>query len=227
VSSLPDSYTVKPNAIADYFDAMLHAQPPDRFSVRFLEGLGFKSTNDRLIVGVLKDLGFLDSDAKPTDRYYRYLDREQSARVLAEGIREAYTDLFAVRTNANELPADEVRDKLRTLYAGRKTDNLIGRIATTFAALCELADFSESPPAHPIQPPAPLQPPAPSQPPVLPVAEPIVKTETTLKKDVLEHPVEKPIGFRSLQYHINIVLPESRDQSVYDAIFKSLKDHLG
>ena len=31
----------------------------------------------------------------------------------------------------------------------------------------------------------------------------------------------------ALQYHINIVLPDSRDQAVYDAIFKSLRDHLG
>ena len=35
------------------------------------------------------------------------------------------------------------------------------------------------------------------------------------------------LSMDALQYHINIVLPESRDQAVYDAIFKSLRDHLG
>ena len=35
------------------------------------------------------------------------------------------------------------------------------------------------------------------------------------------------LGLDSLQYHINIVLPDTRDQAVYDAIFKSLRDHLG
>jgi hypothetical protein len=30
-----------------------------------------------------------------------------------------------------------------------------------------------------------------------------------------------------LQYHINIVLPDTRDQAVFDAIFKSMRDHLG
>jgi hypothetical protein len=30
-----------------------------------------------------------------------------------------------------------------------------------------------------------------------------------------------------LQYHINIVLPDTRDQAIYDAIFKSLREHLG
>ena len=84
--SLPDSYTVKPNAIRDYFDAILQAQPPERFSTRFLEGLGFKSTNDRLIVGVLKDLGFLDSDAAPPNVTFAILTVNSPGRILAEGI---------------------------------------------------------------------------------------------------------------------------------------------
>ena len=35
------------------------------------------------------------------------------------------------------------------------------------------------------------------------------------------------ITVSGLQYHINIVLPDTRDQAVYDAIFKSLREHLG
>jgi hypothetical protein len=54
--ALPESYTLKPNAIPAYFDAMLDAQPPERFSLKFLENLGFTSTNDRLFIGILKDL---------------------------------------------------------------------------------------------------------------------------------------------------------------------------
>ena len=44
-----------------------------------------------------------------------------------------------------------------------------------------------------------------------------VKSETGLGK----------ITVSGLQYHINIVLPDTRDQAVYDAIFKSLREHLG
>jgi len=51
--SLPDTYTVKPGSIPAYFDAILQAEAPERFSIKFLEGLEFKSTNDRLLVGLL------------------------------------------------------------------------------------------------------------------------------------------------------------------------------
>src|SRR5262245_37335175 len=101
--ALPDSYTLKPGSIPDYFEAMLNAQPPARFTQSFLEGLDFKGTNDRLWIGVLKDLGFI---GVPKDRYYQFLDRSQAAKVVASGIRDAYSDLFAVHNQAHTLSTE-------------------------------------------------------------------------------------------------------------------------
>ena len=123
--ALPDSYTVKPGSIPAYFEAMLDANAPDRFSTRFLESLEFKSTNERLFIGVLKSLGFVDTDGVPTHRYYEFLDRSQSAKVVAEGVQEAFSDLFAVNKNAQDLNAEEVKNKLRTLYKGTKVEGLL------------------------------------------------------------------------------------------------------
>lgn len=212
--ALPDSYTKKPNAIAAYFEAMLDAEPPERFTYRFLENLEFKSTNDRLFIKILKDLGFLDADGVPTDRYFEFLDRSRSERVVAEGIRDAYADLFAVNTRAHELSGTDVKNKLRTLYKGAKSDNVIDRVASTFVALSEYADFTG---------------PARSD-----TGSEGAENEQDAGKDE-EHTETtdnstRPSGsltVGALQYHLNIVLPESRDQAVYDAIFKSLRDHLG
>jgi hypothetical protein len=210
--SLPDSYTVKTGSIPAYFDAILDAQPPERFSIKFLENLGFTSTNDRLLIGILKDLGFLNADGVPQQRYYEFMDRTQAPVILAEAVREAFSDLFAVNTKANELSVDDVRNKLRTLYAGKKTDHVIDRIAKTFAALCEYADFSK------------------------PIARAKSEEEDKTKQDIQAMPKSAERGIQtvggavsldSLQYHINIVLPETRDQAVFDAIFRSLREHLG
>ena len=109
--ALPDSYTVKPNSISAYFEAMLNAEAPERFTQTFLENLEFKSTNDRLLIKILKDLGFVDTDGVPIDRYFDFLDRSRSERVVAEGIREAYAELFTVNTNAQELTLPEVQEQ--------------------------------------------------------------------------------------------------------------------
>jgi hypothetical protein len=215
--ALPDSYTLKPSSIPAYFDAILDAQAPERFSIKFLENLGFTSTNDRLLIGILKNLGFLNSDGTPQQRYHEFLDRSRARHVLAEAIREAYSDLFAVNKNAHELSTDDVKNKLRTLYAGKKSDDLVGRIAKTFTELCEYADFSK-PEQAPVLPPA--------------LSLPEEKRHVTKPDEAGVNPPAplvkaSPLVLGSLQYHINIVLPESRDQAVYDAIFKSLKEHLG
>ena len=142
--ALPNSYTYKTGAIPAYFDAILGAEAPDRFSINFLTNLEFTSSNDRLIIGVLKELGFLNTDGVPQDRYYQFLDKSQSYHVLADGIREAYADLFAINKEAQKLDIEGVFNKLRTLYKGNKKDNVIRSIAKTFVALCEIADFSKS-----------------------------------------------------------------------------------
>lgn len=215
--ALPDSYTVKTSAIPAYFDAILDAQPPERFSLKFLENLGFTSTNDRLFIGVLKDLGFLNRDGSPERKYFDFLDRSQSKKVLAAAIREGFSDLFAINLRANEFDADEAKNKLRTLYAGKKTDLVIERIAKTFHALCEYADFSGT---HATSKNEPSEAKSSSKKSDEESAAPRDHQEgeqTSLGK----------IKVGALQYHINVVLPETRDQAVYDAIFRSLREHLG
>jgi hypothetical protein len=207
--ALPDSYTIKTGAIPSCFDAIRAAEAPDRFSIKFLENLEFNSSNDRLVISILKDLGCLNEDGVPQERYYEFLDRERSPQILAEGIREAYSDLFAVNKEAHKLNADETYNKLRTLYKGTKKDSVVKLIAKTFVALCDIADFSKPKPKV--------------------EAKDIEKEKHDVKdaKPEGQEVTRKMVSLESLQYHINIVLPETRDQAVYDAIFKSLRDHLG
>lgn len=215
--ALPDSYTMKAGSIPAYFDALLDAQPPERFSLKFLENLGFTSTNDRLFIGILKDLGFLNRDGQPQPRYFEFMDRSRAKQVLADGIREAFTDLFAINTKANDFTAQDAKNKLRTLYAGKKTDLVIGHVAKTFRALCDYADFSGASIARKEQKPADE------------VLNQAPVDREVPPRTVVEEPTTPSgrIKVSGLQYHINIVLPDTRDQAVFDAIFKSMRDHLG
>ena len=212
---LPDSYTMKSGGIPAYFDAMLAAQPPERFSIKFLENLGFTSTNDRLFIGILKELGFLSADGVPQKTYYEFLDRTRAKGVLAEAIERMYGDLFAVNIKANELSVEEVKNKLRTLYAGKKSDLVLTHIARTFRALCEYADFREKKNAVKAE-----------SPPVAPKEDGNAEKKPSEEAPPTRDHLPK-VKLSALQYHINVVLPDTRDQAVYDAIFRSLREHLG
>src|SRR5260221_11762286 len=206
---LANAYLMTVKNLEGILAAICNAQAPEKFTIKFLESLGFTSTNDRLIVGVLKALGFLDEAGVPTQRYFEFLDGTQSKTVLGQGIREAYADLFRVNNKANEMNEVDVKNKLKTLTQGAKSDNVLRLMAMTFTALCKNAEF--------------------------PTATASAKQEKTdaaenPKTDAEQSEPKKEKHDRKhafdLAYNIHIELPATRDQAIYDAIFRSLKEHL-
>ena len=120
--ALITSYLLTTKNVEPFFNSLITAKAPEPFTQKFLESLEFKSTNDRLFIGLLKGLGFLDPNGVPSERYYKFLDQSQSKQVLAEAIRESYSDLFAVNTQANELSAQDVKNKLDDIRYGIDED---------------------------------------------------------------------------------------------------------
>lgn len=214
--ALPDQYLLTTKKVDAYFDAILNAQTPPKFTQKFLEQLEFKATADRLFVGVLKALKFIDQSSIPQDRYFRFLDRSQSRKVLAEAIKDAYSDLFAVNTKANEMSSTEVKNKFKTLTQGAKSDDVLGRMANTFVALCKYADFS-SPTSNEVVPIVPAQ---------NHTNDTKFNHQPSQDNNRLTHELINKQITTELHYNIQIHLPETRDPVVYDAIFKSLKEHL-
>jgi Family of unknown function (DUF5343) len=139
--ALTNAYLITTRNLEAFLNAIRSARAPERFTNRFLTQLDFASSNDRLLIGVLKGLGLLDENGAPTQRYYDFLDQTESGRILADAIREAYADLFAINRNAQDMTVEEVKNKLRTLTQGQKSENVLNLMATTFKALTTLADW--------------------------------------------------------------------------------------
>ena len=211
--SLPTAYLTSFKNTADILQAIVAAQAPERFTIKFLEGLGYPSSNDRAMINVLKALGFLDDSGVPKKRYHQFLDQTQSGVVLSQSIREAYADLFRVNKNANTLAAPEVKNKMKTLSEGAYTDRVLSQMSGTFTTLVKVADFSAEPTKTP---------------------DPEVQDDTADEEEiVVEEEKKSPRRNTSRSrigdfvYTINIVLPESTNPAVYDALFKALREHLG
>lgn len=204
---LTTNYLITTKNMEAFFNAILTAKAPEKFTNKFLTQLEFKTTNDRLFIGLLKSLGFIDELGTPTQRYYSYLDQSQSKSILAEAIREAYADLFNVNQKAHALSADDVKNKLKTLTEGKKSEKVIQLMANTFIELCKLAEWRKTE-SHKEEPTVVTS-----------------KPQQQAEDQILEGHTGKAKNL-PLHYNIQIHLPESRDPAVYDAIFRSLKQHL-
>lgn len=210
-------YLVSIKNLGKFLESLRHAQAPEKLALRFVEELGFTSTNDRLFIPLLKAMGFLDEGGKPTARYHAFLDDTEWKRVLADGIREAYSDLFRVNRNAHSLSREQLAGKIKSLTEGKVSPVVLGNTTKTFLELVKLADFSEvTEEAEPLPPVADQS-----------EDEPSVISSARSAASRGGRPRDEDVGSNTnLVYRIEIVLPAVRDQAIYDAIFRSAKEHL-
>jgi hypothetical protein len=137
--SLP--YLASNKNVGLLFQKIASAKIPSKFTHDFLvTTVGLKGNNDRPLITLLKNLGFLDQSGTPTASYALLKGEDQGAAIAA-GIKDAYAPLFASNEKANELSGD----KLKSLVAqiAGSDDTMSARIASTFAALTKVADFKK------------------------------------------------------------------------------------
>jgi hypothetical protein len=207
--ALTSAYLITTKNLESVINSIVSAKAPERFTNKFLEDLGFKSSNDRLYVGIFRALGLVDDNGQPLQRYYEFIDQTQTGKVLAQGIEEAYSDLFSLRKDAQNLTNEEVKNKLKTLTQGQKSDTVLGNMTSTFKALCNLADWSKFT-KNEDDSPKKIEHENPQQ---------IQRTKAV-------EPTDNKNSNMNLHYNIQLHLPETSNMAVYDAIFQSLKKHL-
>lgn len=210
-------YLVAAKNLAQFLEALRHAQAPDKIGLRFVEELGFKSTNDRLFIPLLKALRFLDESGKPTARYHTFLDDSEWKRVLAAGIRDAYSDLFRINKNAQSLGREQIAGKIKSLGEGKLSPTVVGNMTKTFLELVKHADFSSGEASEEATVDATNKDGDPAD-------SPSEAADAVVPQTGITSPALATAA--SLVYRIEIVLPAVRDQAVYDAIFRSARQHL-
>lgn len=203
---LTSRYMTSVKNVPAILQKIVEGTAPDKFTVAHLKGIGFKSSNDQGIIPLLKDLKFLTADGTPTKRYHDYRDKSKSRQVLGEALRETYEDLFHIK----EHPADADRQAIigRFKSVHNATDAVAERQAMTFFAFLKLADITAKT-KHPAKP-----------------AEGTTEVEQKAETPVKSATEFRPLPFSGLRYNIEIHLPATKDVEVYNAIFKSLKEHL-
>ncbi len=181
---------------------------PTKFTLAHLRSLGFKSSYDNSVIPVLKEIGFLADDGTPLDRYHAYRDTSRSKAVMAEALRETYSDLFLINENLTASDKAAIQGRFKSEH--NVSDRVAKEQANTFLALLKLADLN-----------------ADSQ----STRHSIVETKAsdnddgeTGKDDVAYSRMR--VGDVGLRYNIEIHLPATKDVDVFNAIFKSLKEHI-
>jgi hypothetical protein len=201
--ALSDNYVQIYGQLKDVFQRISEGQAPDKFSRQYLKDIGFGGSNFRAVIPLLKTLGFLSPDGTPTQRYHEYRNHALSRKVMGDALREAYGDLFTIKSNPTTADRDLIEGKFKSTF--NATPLTAKLMASTFFALLVLADLTAKP--------------EPKKEDITPAPPP--KKEETKREEPLPQR-----GTTSLHYNIQIHLPATKDIEVFNAIFKSIKEHL-
>jgi hypothetical protein len=132
-------YTTVPGKIKSLLSKIREVGVPQKVTVQWLRTVGFTSSNDASLLGILKFIGFTDSSGVPTSKWTQYRGANYK-QVLGEAIREGYADLFAVYPDANQRSQGDLDHVFSTSSSGGK--QVIAKTVGTFKALAEQAEFS-------------------------------------------------------------------------------------
>jgi hypothetical protein len=133
------TYTKVLGKLKDFLGKVRSLGVPTNVNLKWLESIGYKSTNDRSILAVVRQIKFIDEGNIPTEKWTKYRGANYK-QILADGIREGYSDLYAIYPDAHNRSNDELESFFSTRSTAGK--QVTSAILNTFKALCELADFS-------------------------------------------------------------------------------------
>ena len=200
--AIPTSYLTSTKNVSGILEQIQRGGIPPKFNYEHLKEMGFKSSADRPIIPILKALKFVTDAGEPTERYRRFKEKRNAKEVLGEAMQEAYADVFRIDEGAPKLGAEELKGIFARLSG--KSDSVADKMALTFRALAEHANFEAAPPESA----------------EAPEPEPEKKPHT-------ERATHDSSGAGiDLHHDVHIHLPVSTDVKVYDAIFQSLRDNL-
>ncbi|MFC5507049.1 MULTISPECIES: DUF5343 domain-containing protein [Hyphomicrobiales] len=198
-------YLATPGSIKNAFEKIKTAATPDRVTADFVKNkLLIKGGAGAALPPFLKRIGFANSDATPSEIYHRFRNAQTSGAAVAEALRYGYKELFEINEACYDLNESDLHSLVCQVTGAAADSNVARLTVTVFRYMKAYADFSIR---------------------SKPQAIDITASDEMPKRQFAPPSSADGVGL-NLSYTINLNLPATADQAVFNAIFRSLREHL-
>jgi hypothetical protein len=206
MASLP--YVTSPGNIVKALNGIKSAAVPPRVSQDFVKTiLKIPGGSGTQITTYLRKLGLTNPDGSPNDTYKKLRNPTSSGAAAATALKTAYAPLYVRNEFTHELNDADLLGLVVEETGEPHDSNPVKLIVSCIKHLKQFANFAAKPDQEIVH---------------------VSKADESTSENV--RPSQASDGARSvglnLGYTINLNLPATADPSVFDAIFKSLKEHL-
>jgi hypothetical protein len=197
------TYTKVPGKLKELLQKIRTMGVPPKATNPWLQSIGFKSSNDSSMLPVLKQIGLIGHGGEPTQAWQEYRGKNHQS-VLARCIKTGYADLFQTYPDA---PTRSNTDLEHFFASKSKAGQVaINMTVNTFKTLCQLAEFGD-------------------------IGEVEVEEEADEREQVNVRKGGKQDSKRrstgsTININIQLTLPETTDESVYEKLFAAMSKHL-
>jgi hypothetical protein len=203
-------YLQAPGNITKVLDRIAKASIPPKFNQDFLSTtLDMKGGSARPVLPFLKRAGFIGTDGTPTDLYKQFKNPSARGAASAQGLRNAYKSLYDINEYVHSASDKDLKGIILQVTGLAEDSKLVPSMVASFKALKAYADFDAD----------------------------LGGADAGEGDGVNEgdgagagggngQGTGLGQGHLNLGYTINLNLPATNDIAVFNAIFKSLKEHL-
>lgn len=209
-------YIVSVGTLEKMLDKIKTASVPERVTQDFVNTkLAMKGGTANACIPFLKKLGLIGSDGVPTDLYKELRNPKKSRQALGKAFRRVYARLYEMNEYIHDADDNDILGLIVECTGAEKTAPSTKCTLSTFNMLRKHADFEPDGTAE-------------SEPDE--TQEPEIKATSTITSPPSYPMISLPAAGHhkgiNLSYTINLNLPTTKDIEVFNAIFKSLKQHL-
>jgi len=198
-------YSTSPGILKKALELIIPAERPDKFGTNFMATV-LKLTGGaaRAVPPFLKKMQFIGADGSPTILYSKFKTDSGRSQAAYDGLKNAFGELFRRNEYIHKADENSVKDTIVEITGLKKTDPIVRLMYASFDAV-----------------------------------RTFITNEVTCSPEGGRSEIEEDRSGDSddsgrrfsgaqlgLSYQINIVLPETENVAVFNAIFKSLRDNL-
>lgn len=199
------AYTTVPGKLPALLKKIREAGVPSKANKEWLDSIGYKSSNDRSLVNVLRQIGFVDQASAPTPAWKSYRGGEHK-EVLGRAIQQGYADLYHIYPDAHDRPNTDLGNVFSSQTdAGKQS---IDKMVASFKSLAGEAKFE--PVASTVS--------------AGEVPATVVDSETPVTTAVTR--TTSTVAGLNVTINVALTLPAASDEKVFDAFFRAMRKHL-
>src|ERR1035437_6561328 len=117
-------YTTKPSTLRKFLAMVPQKPKPAKINPTLVQSWGFRDSNDKSIIRVLKAVGLVGPNGEPTPDYVAFMHKGTGPVELAKKIRELYPPLFETSHSPHKESTETLENLFNIHSGGSELDTL-------------------------------------------------------------------------------------------------------